>query len=219
MDQRVIDLAGQVFGRLTVLSFSDHGNEPGRAHWLCRCECGVEKAVSGKSLRRGLSLSCGCRKSEVTAARNATQGGLAKANWSVYSVWAKMLERCDDGHPRYSGRGITVCERWRTFANFLVDMGPRPPRLTLERIDNDGNYEPGNCRWATRKEQMRNTSVNRYIEIDGRKMVITAWAAEMRVTTGMISHRINKLGWSEVRAVLEPPRRRVSRVVTQTARP
>lgn len=132
-----------------------------------------------------------------------------------YQSWASMLGRCFNPNRshfhRYGGRGITVCERWRnSFQTFLEDMGPRPtPKHTLDRFpNNSGNYEPGNVRWATRKEQSRNRGNNTLITADGLSLCVTEWAERLGASTTAIYHRINNLKWDESRAVLTPVRRR-----------
>ena len=135
-----------------------------------------------------------------------TQNGLAKANRREYASWFAMQDRCNNHHD-YAGRGITVCDRWRaSFANFLSDMGPRPTGHSIERVNNDGNYEPSNCKWATRHEQARNTRRSRYVEVDGKRMVVVDWAKHTGIDVGLIYQRISD-GWTEEEAVSTPARR------------
>ena len=129
---------------------------------FCRCTCGTVRAIRLHHLRQGLSLSCGCVHRERRALFGASRKvhGCSRRS-SEYDAWASMKKRClnpnDAAYNNYGGRGISVCERWLTFENFLADMGPKPhPGLSIDRINNDGNYEPGNCRWATRVEQRAN---------------------------------------------------------------
>lgn len=123
-----------------------------------------------------------------------------------YLSWRAMMQRCRDpnspAYPRYGGRGIKVCDRWLKFENFLADMGPRPEGMTLDRWpDNDGNYEPNNCRWATRTEQASNTRGNHMITAAGRTQTLTAWARELGIDPAAIRYRIDRMGWSEEKAV------------------
>jgi hypothetical protein len=152
---------GNVYGRLTVLARAETvGN---MLTWRCRCSCGNETVAYGSNLRRGHSRSCGCLKIEVTLTRCTTHGEARHGKLTPeYRAWAALINRCENPqNPRfkdYGGRGITVCERWRSsYETFLADMGRRPsPRHSLDRIDNNGHYEPANCRWATASEQRRN---------------------------------------------------------------
>lgn len=158
-----IDVTGQRVGRLTVVSVL--GRDKNRnVLWRAVCDCGGETSITTRDVRNGHIQSCGCRRREATVRRNianALHGHTAAGKPSrTFSSWQAMMTRCfnlnHEAHTRYAGRGITVCDRWKTFANFLADMGERPADRTLDRIDNDRGYEPGNCRWATKSEQNKN---------------------------------------------------------------
>lgn len=164
-------LSGMVFGRLTVLGLLPERCN-GKLIWLCRCECGTDCTATGEHLKNGNTKSCGCLCREMALAKQplasrASIKALTKHGQSrvgrksfEYSVWANMLTRCSNAkvssYKDYGGRGITVCERWKDFQNFFADMGKCPEGRSIDRVNNDGNYEPGNCRWATQKEQASN---------------------------------------------------------------
>ncbi len=152
---RALELEGQVFGRLTVLNMTR--TKQGRTYWKCLCSCGNSNWVRVDSLTLGASKSCGCLGDEIRIKHGHYRDN---RHSPTYSSWANMKKRCvSSNYPRYEdygGRGIRVCRRWLKFASFLEDMGPRPEGLSIDRIDNDGNYEPGNCKWSTSKEQANN---------------------------------------------------------------
>ena len=160
---KIVDMAGQTFGLLTALRFD--GMHKSRAMWICRCECGVEKRIAGKFLRNGDTKSCGCAKKEhariMGSVRHVRHGHSPDGKKSTeYVTWDSMIQRCTNKNNHawkdYGGRGIFVCERWMIFDNFFSDMGFRPPGLQLDRRNNDGGYEPSNCRWVDRKTQQSN---------------------------------------------------------------
>lgn len=206
------DLTGQRFNQWTVLGFS---HIVGTAyHWNCRCDCGKEKAVNSQSLKSGDSRSCGCHRDRLASAR-ALKHGLT--NTPEHATWRSMRSRCTDSKvpnfKDYGGRGISVCERWDSFENFLADMGPRPSnKHSIDRKDNNGNYEPGNCRWATRQEQAENKRSSIMVRLLGREQTVIAWCREFAIKHSSVYGYIKRnkcrpvdaISWALVRAAMNP---------------
>lgn len=198
------DLSGTVFGRWTVLSRSRSQERVGHRYWLCRCECGIEREVREKSLYLGESLSCGCVSRWRADGRSRTR---------AYQAWQHMLRRCqnpqDHAYARYGGRGIRVCARWQELANFCADMGDPSDGLSLERVNNNGDYEPGNCVWATVKQQQRNTRANRYITVCGDQITIPEACERFGLSRHSIYNQISRRGDTRIEAFLAVLERRL----------
>lgn len=195
-------LIGRQFGRWLVLDEAERPVEGRGPYWLCRCACGVERVLVGSNLRNGHSTSCGCAKK--SARPNYRHGGTYT---KAYGVWLSMRRRCHDpnskSYPDYGARGITVCDRWSAFENFLADMGQPPPGLTLERKDNGKGYSPENCVWASRADQRRNTRHTDLITIDGVTKCRKDWLAANGLTSSTFRRRIER-GWTREEAVSVP---------------
>jgi hypothetical protein len=206
------NIAGMVFGRLTVLSHLPDSSP--KTKWLCRCDCGQQKAIAGQLLTAGKAKSCGCLSRELTSSRNATHGHTrGYVADKTYNTWQNMRRRCFDKTNKrfaeYGGRGITVCERWLSFENFLADMGEPPsPLHSIERKDNNGHYAPDNCCWATRDEQMRNRRNARLLTLDGVTMNLCDWAVKTGIKADTIAARLDVYGWPVADALTIGLRRR-----------
>ena len=189
----LVDMTGAHINGLSVLRRG--GACGGKPAWICVCHCGNEFQASGTALRTGRAKGCpSCVKEKMI--RSATKHGAIGSR--EYVSYNAMKARCyyekDKRYPRYGGRGIRVCDRWyESFANFLVDMGPKPsPLHSIERLDGDKNYEPENCIWATPSKQANNRSNNTRIEINGRTQNLTQWAKETGVNRTVILRRMKR---------------------------
>lgn len=196
-------LIGKVFGRLTVLR---QERSTGRSRCACLCTCGKTHDVRVDHLLSGRTSSCGCWHDEAAKLNGTTHGGRRTVE---YRAWNLMVDRCTRAANKsfgdYGGRGVTICDRWRhDFAAFLADMGPRPsPSHSVERNDVNGNYEPSNCRWATRTEQARNKRNSRFIEVNGRRVTLAEWGEITGLGMKTLHARL-AAGWPDAEAVLTP---------------
>jgi hypothetical protein len=192
-----VNLTGMVFGRLTVQQYMGKTEKHRQCLWLCLCECGNKKIIITSGLKSGKTQSCGCYQKDRTSAASITHGlCTGRKRPAEYGSWSMMKVRCYNKNSQkysdYGGRGITVCDRWlNSFVNFYNDMGKKPSaNHSLERIDNNGNYCPENCKWGTRYEQANNKRNNVKLNIDGKEMTITE-AAKLKNLTygGMYFHK------------------------------
>ena len=202
------DLTGQTFGKLTALRRVDR---PGVSWWECKCECGKVKEVRLNSLKMGHTRSCGCMQKE-----SVTTHGCASSDEyrSEYQSWKSMVRRTTTVKDsakhwkNYKGRGIKVCDRWRSFENFIADMGKRPSsKHSIDRIDNDGDYCPENCRWVTWHEQARNRRSSHMMDYKGTTKCLIEWAETLGICHLVLSKRM-QLGWTVERALETPVRKR-----------
>lgn len=198
-----VDRSGQRFGRLTALERRPPKN--GSVSWLCKCDCGKEVVVDSSNLKQGITRSCGCLRVDA----HAKHGHASRSGQSpTWRTWAEMKARCGNKkapyYARYGGRGIRVCERWMTYASFLADMGERPSiKHSIDRLDVNGNYEPGNCRWANSTEQSRNKRNTVYVLFKGEKITLAALAERYAISLPMVRDRL-RCGWDIERALTEP---------------
>jgi hypothetical protein len=200
------DLTGQEFDRLRVIRFSFIKN--GRAMWECVCVCGTVKVVNGQALRSGGTRSCGCLHDE--SASKPRKHGLAKRGEKIpeYGIWKGARKRCNNPNDKryadYGGRGIQMHHDWDDFSRFFADMGPRPsPKHTLDRIDNNGHYEPGNCRWATKRDQANNRRSTPLLEFNGETMSLAQWARRVGLPAHILNGR-KRLGWPMEKILYTP---------------
>lgn len=201
-----LELAGQRFGRLTVVSRS--ANAGRHTRWACRCDCGRSVVTFTTCLRSGATTSCGCAQKECaseTCRREKTSHGMTRS--PEYSVWCGLKRRCENPrercYPRYGGAGIKC--RFTSFEHFLEEVGPRPGAgYSIDRIDPSKHYEPGNVRWATHTQQARNKKSTLLVSINGRRRPLADWCDETGVSYQKAWGRIKRRGWSPERAVSTP---------------
>lgn len=199
------DISGQRFFRLIAVDFS-HRNKHGQAMWTCLCDCGQIKVIGANALRSGATKSCGCYNRE-RAAETATTHGMSKH--SAFKTWEGMMRRCynenDKDYPRYGGRGITVCGSWHDVAKFIEDMGEKPDGKTLDRRNNNLDYNKRNCRWGTPLTQGGNKANNNSATIDGVKYHLAGAARAFGITESTLRNRMNA-GYTMEQAVKMPVR-------------
>ena len=215
LEQRITNSIGMKFGKLTIIGVS-HKNGSGKNYAKCKCECGNIIDVLPNSLFNNESKSCGCSKlnNPMLANNKSTSSGNYKDGRTkhlLYGTWKQMINRCENPkskhYDRYGGRGIKVCEEWRDFWSFVKwsdSIGGKPNGYTLDRIDNDGNYCPENCRWADWGTQMSNKSSNRYITYNGKTQTIHQWSIDIGLNEQTLTNRINR-GWSIERSLTTKP--------------
>lgn len=209
MTRQCESLVGRRFGRLVVAAMADRGAR-GKIRWRCDCDCGEENIVRGDLLRGGRIRSCGCLSVDVARRRlremTTTHGD---TDSKEYRAWCKMKERCDvasaAGYANYGGRGISICERWRSYEAFLEDMGRAPSaKHSIDRVDGNGNYEKGNCRWATATEQVRNRRTTLRVIIGGVEKTLFEWCEAFKMPYHAVYLRISRRGWAPVDAIAVP---------------
>ena len=199
------DMIGQRFGRLKVVAYAGKSYD----HlWECECDCGNTKVIAGYNMRAGNTSSCGCYRNEQASKANSTHQ-LRDKYPLTYTSWKSLRKRCNSknatGFHLWGGRGITYADRWDSFPNFLADMGPRPSKeYSIDRVDNNLGYTPENCRWATRKQQCRNTRRNHLVTFDGKTKTLAEWAETLGFAYATLRDRLGKYGWSIHDALTTP---------------
>lgn len=206
MSKPILYEPGQQVGDYVVVVRLSRTSEAGNLIWLCQClACGREWEIPGIAIRSRPLRSCGCQK-HVRRSNNFKHGHTWPVVSKEYGIWGQMISRCHNPKvkcfPDYGGRGIKVCDRWRySFENFIADVGPRPsPKHSLDRKDNDGDYCPENCRWATRKDQGNNTRKTRFITANGITQSARDWSLQTGVERQTILSRLQR-GWTPERAL------------------
>ena len=204
------EMIGMRFGRYEVLEIIKDDNS-GKSLLKCKCDCGTIKSLFRWPLVSGRIKSCGCLKLDQIKLRFTTHGETKGGNESsTYQTWKRIKDRCNNPNNKdwclYGGRGIKMCPQWEnSFEQFLIDVGRKPGhQYSIERINSDGNYEQGNVKWATAKEQSRNTSQVRFIEYNGKVQCLADWAIELGFSYRLLSNRLNLLKWPVEKAFTTP---------------
>jgi len=203
---------GDTYHHLTVIR--ELPERKGRQiYYECQCECGNIISVRGSNLRNGNTKSCGCFKIQQLIERSTVHSGAGRRKEPLYKIWSGMRQRCYDSnadkYSRYGGRGINVCDRWQDYNSFRDDMSSGyKPGLELDRIDNDGDYCPENCRWVSHKTNCRNKSTNRIINTPKGSMTLVEAAEAYSIPYDTLKKRINRSGWDSIKAVTTPVKRR-----------
>lgn len=204
-----IDRTGSKYGKLTVLELDQQKSTKKRKFWICICECGNKTTVLGDNLKGNKTKSCGCLQVENQLVQAAKRKKWGKELFPTRHVWQLMLRRCynpkDSVFSHYGERGISVCERWHTFENFLEDMGVKPEGLSLERKNVNGNYSLENCCWATMTEQTRNRRTTKWVTINGQTKSAAEWCEIYGCDQFLFSARTSR-GWDALKALTTPPR-------------
>lgn len=199
------DLRGKRFGHLLVVDYSCR-TKGRKIKWRCLCDCGKTTEVSGCSLKKGSTRSCGCNRVAAISSSKITHG---LSEHPLFCIWASIMQRCynptSSGWKRYGGRGIRVDERWHDVTNFISDMTPRPTLShTIGRIDNNGNYSKENCQWETRTQQARNMRSNRVLTLNGVSRCLMEWSQITGIGYNTLRFRLSR-GWSTERTLTVRP--------------
>lgn len=217
---KVKDLTGKRFGKLVALERAGSKNK--RALWKCVCDCGNAAEVTSSRLVSGSTRSCGCLKRESASKLAYELGKKARTHGMrcsrIYSVWLNMKDRCNNRnnihYNRYGGRGISICQQWNdsfeSFRDWALANG-YSDKLSIERIDFDGNYEPSNCKWIPFIEQAKNRSTTHFIEYKGQKKPLKDWAEEFGINRGTLTSRLLRSGWDVEKALTTPVKHKLSK--------
>ena len=214
------DLIGKRFGRLVVIKRVEN-DKHNKVQWLCQCDCGNKKIIGSAQLLAGQTISCGCYHKEICVKNLKNKNNHKLSKTRLYRIYAGIKERCLNinlkAYKNYGGRGIKVCKEWKNdfmnFYNWAINNGYSDD-LTIDRIDVNGNYEPNNCRWVTKKVQNRNTRANRNITYNGETHCVTEWAEILNINRTILNDRLNKLNWT-IEKTLTTPKCQRSNTVRQ----